>query len=303
MEELRFDGRVAVVTGGGRGLGRAYSLLLASRGAKVVVNDPGVSRHGDGTAEGPAQEVVNEIAAAGGTAVANTDSVASPEGGQAIIDTAVKNFGRVDIVINNAGINRPALLKDVTWEEFSSVLDVHLHGAFHVTRAALPLMCDAGYGRVIMTSSIAGLYGDKKNGAYSTAKAGLIGLSNVIAIECAEHGVQSNAIVPAAVTRLSEGIDTSAFPTMTPEQVAPLVAWLVHENCTITGQTLVSLAGRMAKAFVTETRGVFQPEWSIEDVAQRMGEISDTERLEVFDTYPKGFYDHLGYSFEMTKEG
>jgi NAD(P)-dependent dehydrogenase (short-subunit alcohol dehydrogenase family) len=301
MDELRFDGRVAVITGAGRGLGRAYALLLASRGAKIVVNDPGVSRHGEGGDAGPAQAVVDDIRAAGGDAIANTQSVATPEGGQAIIDAAIARFGRIDILVHNAGVNRPSLLRETSWEQFSTVLGVHLHGAFHVVRAALPIMCDAGYGRMVMTSSIAGLYSDKKNGAYSVAKAGLIGLSNTIALEGAEHGVTCNAIVPAAVTRLSEGIDTSAFPTMTPEQVAPSVAWLVHENCTSTGEILVSLAGRIAKAFVAETMGVYQPDWTIERVAERMKSIGDTQDQQVFPPFPRGFYDHLEYSFRMAR--
>lgn len=301
MTELRFDGRVAVVTGSGGGLGRAYALLLASRGAKVVVNDPGVSRHGEGGDAGPAQSVVDEIRAAGGEAAVSTDSVATPEGGQAIIDTAVKAFGKVDILINNAGINLPAPVREISWEKFSATLEVHLHGAFHVTRAALPLMCDAGYGRIVMTSSIAGLYSDKTNGAYSMAKAGLIGFSNVIAVENAEFGVNCNAIVPAAVTRLSEGIDTSQFPTMAPEQVAPSVAWLVHESCDRTGEIFISLAGRIAKAYVTETRGVYQPEWTIEQVAERIDEIEDRANAVVFPPCPTGFYDHLGYSFKMAR--
>lgn len=302
MTELSFDGRVAVITGAGRGLGRAYALLLASRGAKVVVNDPGVSRHGEETEEIPAQDVVDEIRAAGGEAVACLESVASSAGAQAIIEAAVANFGGIDILIHNAGINRPGLIRDITWEQFSAVLEVHLHGAFHIVRAAFPLMCDAGYGRIVMTSSIAGLYADKTNGAYSVAKAGLIGLSNTLALEGAEHGVTCNAIVPAAVTRLSEGIDTSSFPPMTPEQVAPTVAWLVHESCTETGQIWVSLAGRVAKAFMAETRGVFQPTWTVEEIAERKEAIGDGRDQLVFGPFPRGFYDHLEYSFEMARE-
>jgi NAD(P)-dependent dehydrogenase (short-subunit alcohol dehydrogenase family) len=301
MDELRFDGRVAVISGAGRGLGRAYALLLASRGAKVVVNDTGTSRHGEGDDAGPAQDVVNEIKAAGGSAVAVTDTVATPEGGRAIVDAAVAAFGKVDILIHNAGVNRKSPLKDISWETFSMVLDVHLNGAFHLAHAALPLMAEAGYGKIVLTSSIAGLYADKGNAAYSVAKAGLIGMSNSIALDGAEYGVKCNALVPAAVTRLSEGIDTSAFPAMEPELVAPSVAWLVHESCTMTGEMLVSLAGRIAKAYVAETRGVYQPDWTIEQVAERMAEIEDRRHQVVFPPVPKGFFDHLGYSFGMTR--
>jgi len=301
MSELRFDGRVAVVTGGGRGLGRAYALLLASRGAKVVVNDPGVTRHGDNTEEIPARDVADKIKTMGGEAVANLDSVATPEGGQAIIDTAISNFGKVDILINNAGINKPAPFREISWEQFQETLAVHLHGAFHVTRAAFPLMCDAGYGRIVMTSSIAGLYTSATNSAYSVSKAGLMAFSNVLAIEGAEHGVKSNAIIPSAVTRLSEGIDTSSFPVMTPEQVAPTVGWLVHESCTATGEMFVPLAGRVAKAYIAETRGAFQTDWTIEQVADRLNDIEDKSQQVVFPPFPTGFFDHLEYSFAMAR--
>ena len=159
MAEMRFDGRVAVITGAGRGLGAAYARLLAARGAKVVVNDPGVSMSGDGNDVGPAQQIVTEIEAAGGQAVANTDSVATPDGASAMVDTALSTFGSVDIVIHNAGIVRRALLKDLSLEDFDSVLDVHLRGGFYVVRAAFPHMCQSGYGRIVLTGSINGLYG------------------------------------------------------------------------------------------------------------------------------------------------
>lgn len=301
MAELRFDGRVAVITGAGRGLGRAYALLLASRGARVVVNDPGSNRYGDGVDAGPAQEVVDEIRAAGGDAVASLDTVASPEGGRAIVETAVANYGRVDIVICNAGINTPAPFRELSFEQFSAVLDVHLHGAFHVLRAAFPLMCDAGYGRIVLTSSIAGLYGERNVTGYNVGKAALIGLGHALALEGGPHGVTCNLIVPAAVTRLSEGRDTSAFPDMTPEQVAPAVGWLAHESCTASGEMLVALAGRIARAYVAESRGVFQPDWTIEDVAGQLDAIGDKDGQVVFPPYPSGFADHLAYSFRMAR--
>ena len=233
MTELRFDNRVAVITGAGRGLGAAYARLLASRGAKIVVNDPGVSMGGDGGDAGPAQQVVDEIIAAGGTAIANTDSVATPEGGAAIVEAALKEYGSVDILIHNAGIVRRGPLKELSYEDFESVLDVHLRGGFHVVRAAFPRMCDARYGRIILTGSINGLYGNRDVVNYSVAKAGLIGLSNVAAIEGEEFNIKSNIILPGAVTRMAEGLDTSKFPPMDPELVAPAVAWMAHESCTL----------------------------------------------------------------------
>src|SRR5258705_13902432 len=277
MPDLRFDGRVAVVTGGGRGLGRSYALLLASEGPTAGVNDPGGRIAGDGTDNGPAEEVVREITAAGGTAVASTESVATPEGGKAIIDATLNRYGRIDILVHNAGNVRRASLKEMSYDDFESVVDVHLRGAFHVVRPAFPLMCDAGYGRILLTSSIGGLYGNHEVANYAVAKAGVIGLSNVAAIEGAAHGVKSNVIVPAAVTRMAEGIDTSAYPPMGPELVAPAVAWLAHESCSITGEMLVAIAGRVAKAYVAETPGVYRPSWTMEQVGEDMDAIRNTD--------------------------
>jgi len=303
MSELRFDDRVAVITGGGRGLGRAYALLLAERGAKVVVNDLGVSMKGDDASAGPAQDVVDEIVAAGGQAIANTDSVATPEGGKAIVRAALDAFGRVDIVIHSAGNVRKAPLKDMSYEDFESVLSVHLRGGFHIVREAFPLMCDQGYGRIIMTSSINGLYGKSDNVNYATSKAGLMGLSNTAAIEGAAHGVKSNVIVPAAVTRMSEGIDTSQFPPMEPEMVAPAVAWLAHEDCSISGEMLVAMGGRIGRAYVAESRGVYHPSWTVEQVAADMDAIRDTSDPKLFPPVPDGQLEHLMFSFEMARNG
>jgi NAD(P)-dependent dehydrogenase (short-subunit alcohol dehydrogenase family) len=302
MSALRFDERVAVITGGGRGIGRAYALLLASRGAKVVVNDTGAAPGGEGVDVGPAEEVVREIEQAGGQAVACTASVATEAGGKAIIDTAMEHFGRIDILIHNAGNTRRAPIKEMTREIFSAVLDVHLHGAFHVSQPAFVQMCKAGYGRIVLTSSIGGLYGDRNVANYCASKAGLMGLSNVLALEGAAEGVTSNVILPVAVTRLAEGRDTSAFPPTTPEMVAPVVGWLVHESCSMSGQMLISAAGRVAKAYIAETPGVFHPEWTIEQVAGELDAICNMDGQLVFPPVPSGFYDHLKYSFGMAKK-
>ncbi|MCW2554524.1 MAG: dehydrogenase, short-chain alcohol dehydrogenase like protein [Mycobacterium sp.] len=299
MPELRFDDRVAVVTGGGRGLGRAYALLLASRGARVVVNDIGGSLTGDGVDDGPAHEVVREITAAGGEAIASVDTVTTPAGGKAIVDTALEHFGRIDVLVHNAGNVRRAALRDISFEDFEGVVDVHLRGAFHVVRPAFPVMCDAGYGRIVLTSSIGGLYGNHDVVNYAVAKAGVIGLSNVAAIEGAAHGVKSNVIVPAAVTRMAEDIDTSAYPPMTADLVAPAVAWLAHESCSITGEMLIALAGRIARAFIAETPGVYRPTWSIEEVGEHLDAIRDDTAALVFPTVPDGHADHIRYSFAM----
>ncbi|BBX21150.1 short-chain dehydrogenase [Mycolicibacter terrae] len=299
--ELRFDGRVAVVTGAGRGLGRAYAHLLAARGASVVVNDTGADLTGDGVRVEAAEQVAEAIRAAGGDAVACTASVATPQGGQDIIAAALERYGRLDIVIHNAGNVRRASLRDMTPADFDAVLDVHLRGAFHVVRAAFPVMCDAGYGRIVLTSSIGGLYGNSGVANYAAAKAGVIGLSNVAALEGAPAGVMCNVVVPAAVTRMAEGIDTSGYPPMEPELVAPVVGWLAHESCSVTGDVLIALAGRVARAVVAESPGVYQPSWTIDEVGERIGEIRDIRAPVVFSVVPDGHADHIRYSFGMTQ--
>jgi short-subunit dehydrogenase len=187
----------------------------------------------------------------------------------------------------------------MTQEDFDAVLDVHLRGAFHVVRPAFAHMCRAGYGRVVLTSSIGGLYGNHRQANYGVAKAGLIGLSNVAALEGSSHGVKCNIIVPGALTRMAEGMDTRAFPPMSPEMVAPVVAWLAHESCSISGEMLISIAGRVARAFIAETRGVYSDAWSIERVAERMEAIRNTESPFV----AAGHADHVRYSFEMAASG
>jgi NAD(P)-dependent dehydrogenase (short-subunit alcohol dehydrogenase family) len=299
MADLRFDGRVAVVTGGGRGLGRSYAMLLASRGAKVVVNDPGGGLTGDGTDAGPADDVVREIAAAGGQAVASTDSVATAAGGKAIIDAALDMDGRIDILIHNAGNVRRASLKEMSYEDFDAVLDVHLRGAFNVVRQAFPVMCEAGYGRIVLTSSIGGLYGNHNVANYAAAKAGVIGLSHVAALEGAAHGVACNVIVPAAVTRMAAGIDTSAYPPMGPELVAPVVGWLAHESCSVSGELFIALAGRVARAVIAESPGVCRPSWTVEDVGQHLDAIRNIEAPLIFPVLPDGHDQHIRYSFGL----
>ncbi|MCG7607626.1 MULTISPECIES: SDR family NAD(P)-dependent oxidoreductase [Mycobacterium] len=303
MSTLRFDDRVAVITGAGRGLGREYALLLASRGAKVVVNDPGGSLTGDGTDTAPAQQVVDEIVSAGGEAIAVTDSVATAEGGQAIIDAAVERFGRVDILIHNAGTVRRASLKEMSYDDFDAVLDVHLRGAFHVVRPAFPYMCAAGYGRVVLTSSIGGLYGNHEVANYAAAKAGILGLCNVVALEGAADGVLCNAIVPGAVTRMAEGLDTSAYPPMGADLVAPAVGWLTHDSCSVTGEFFVAIAGRIARAVVAESPGVYQPSWTVEEVGEQMDHIRDVSEPVIFPVVPDGHADHIRYSFARAAEG
>jgi NAD(P)-dependent dehydrogenase (short-subunit alcohol dehydrogenase family) len=301
MTERRFDGRVAVITGSGRGLGRAYAELLASKGAKIVVNDNGSAMVGAGSDAGPAEEVVAAIAAAGGEAVACTESVATPEGGKAIVEAALDHYGRIDILIHNAGNVRYGALDEISYEDFKAVVDVHLMGAFHVVRPAFPVMKTAGYGRVVLTGSIGGIYGTSSVVNYGVSKAGMIGLNNIVAIEGADHGVKSNIILPGAVTRMAEGLDISQYPPMGPDLVAPIVGWLAHESCSVSGEMLVSMAGRVARAFIAETEGAYRPSWTIDEVADNLDAIRDTDRQWILPPVPSGYVDHLTRSFAMAR--
>src|SRR6202035_2256499 len=300
MADLRFDGRGAVVTGAGRGLGRSYAMLLASRGAKVVVNDPGGSLAGEGMDAVPADHVGGEITAARGQPVACTESATPREGGDAIIRPALEHYGRLDILIHNAGNVRRGSLKEMSYEDFDAVLDVHLRGAFGLVRQAFPVMCAAGYGRIVLTSSIGGLYGNHDVANYAAAKAGIIGLSAVAAIEGAADGVTSNVIVPAAVTRMADGIDTSDYPPMGPELVAPVVGWLAHESCSVSGEMFIALAGRVARAVIAESPGVHRPSWTVDDVGEHLDAIRNIEAPLVFPVLPDGHNDHIRYSFGVT---
>jgi NAD(P)-dependent dehydrogenase (short-subunit alcohol dehydrogenase family) len=303
MTELRFDGRVAVITGGGRGLGREYALLLASRGAKVLINDNGSALDGTGGDAGPAQALVEEIKAAGGEAVACTESVTTPEGGKAIIEAALDSFGKLDILIHSAGNSRFCPLETLSHEEFRSVVEIHLLGGFNVVQPSFPLMMKQGYGRVVLTGSIGGIYTMPTVAPYAVSKSGMIGLNQAIAIEGAERGIKSNIILPGASTRMVEGVDTTGFPPMGPELVAPVVGWLAHEACSISGEMIISAAGRVARAFITESEGVYEADWTIEKMAERIDAIRDPSRQWTFHPVPDGFNQHLGKSFEMAAKG
>jgi len=252
MEKLRFDGRVAIVTGGGGGLGRVYALELAKRGAKVVVNDMGGARDGSGAgSSSPAEKVVGEIEAQGGMAVPNFDNVATPEGGENIVKTAMDAFGRVDIVINNAGILRDKSFLKMTPENWKAVLDVHLNGAYNVTRPAFSIMKENGFGRVVMTTSAAGLYGNFGQTNYSAAKMGLVGLMNTLKIEGAKYDIKVNTVAPIAASRLTEDIlPPDLLEKMKPEFVAPLVLYLAGEECRESGTIFNAGMGYYNKAAV-----------------------------------------------------
>lgn len=232
-EQLRYDGRVAIVTGAGAGLGREYALLLASRGAKVVVNDLGGAHNGEGASTRAADLVVNEIKAKGGEAVPNYNSVVD---GDKVVETAIKTYGRVDIVINNAGILRDRSILKISEQDWNLVNDVHLKGSFKVTQAAWPYMKKHNYGRIIMTSSNSGIYGNFGQANYSAAKMGLVGLANTVAIEGLKNNIHCNVIVPTAASRMTEGIlPDILFNELKPQLIAPVVAYLCHESCEDSG--------------------------------------------------------------------
>jgi NAD(P)-dependent dehydrogenase (short-subunit alcohol dehydrogenase family) len=271
----RFDGRVAVVTGAGRGIGRAHALLLAARGAGVVVNDLGGSMEGVGSDAEPAATVAAEIVAAGGDAIADTNDVATAQGAQAIVDTAIARFGRVDILINNAGIMRWAGVPDADEENLSRHLAVHVSGSFNTARAAWPHMVEQRYGRIVITTST-GVFGLPTNVSYATAKAGVIGLARSLTTAGAAHGIKVNLIAPAAFTRMA-GPPRADSTAMAPELVAPMVAFLVHESCPVSGEMYAAGAGRFARIFFASTEGYVHtmPEPTIEDVAHNWGTIND----------------------------
>jgi NAD(P)-dependent dehydrogenase (short-subunit alcohol dehydrogenase family) len=316
--ELRFDDQVAVITGAGGGLGKEYALLLASRGARVLVNDIGGSVTGDGSNSEAAQAAAAEIRQLGGEAVADNHSVTSPEGGQAIIDAAQNAWGRVDIVINNAGIVRDAPFEDMTTEQFEPLLDVHLRGAFHVTRPAWKVMREQGYGRILNTTSAAGILGNAGMSNYGSAKTGLIGFTRVLAAEGADRNIKVNAVAPIAFTRmLTHSIDSAEQPAdaasqavlddlvnqylkkLDPGLVAPMVAFLAHRDCPVTGEIYTVGAGHVSRFFIGRTKGFYSPELSIEQVRDHLDEIRD----EAGYTVPGGPADEMGELFATILAG
>jgi NAD(P)-dependent dehydrogenase (short-subunit alcohol dehydrogenase family) len=275
MADLGFDEKVAVITGAGGGLGREHALLLASRGARVVVNDLGGSIDGTGDDAGPAQKVADEIEAAGGIAIANGDSVSTPEGGAAIIQSALDEFGRIDIIVNNAGILRDKTFHNMTDDQLSPVVDVHLKGAFYVARPAWVHMREQGYGRVINTASASGIIGNFGQTNYGAAKMGLVGFTNVLAKEGAKYNIKANAIAPIARTRMTEELLGPMADRVNPAEVAPLVAFLAHEDCPVNGETFSVGGGRVARFFVGMTRGWCSPEHSMEDLRDNWDAVED----------------------------
>jgi NAD(P)-dependent dehydrogenase (short-subunit alcohol dehydrogenase family) len=258
---IRFDDQVVIVTGAGQGLGRAYAIELASRGAAVVVNDLGAGVDGSGQDRSKADAVVREIRARGGRAVPSHESVSTPEGGQAITDAAIEAFGRVDAVINNAGIIRHDSFEDVKHEDLNALFDVHAKGAFYVSQPAYRIMQKQNYGRLVFTSSNGGLFGGRSLAAYGAAKAALIGLANVLALEGVEAGILANTVMPLARGRMSRPL-TNPSPELEayraaiePELVSPLVVYLASADCTVTKHIFSAAAGRYARVFIGMNNG------------------------------------------------
>lgn len=274
MSEMTFDGRVAIITGAGGGLGRSHALALAERGASVLVNDLGGAVDGSGGSKSAAQLVVDEIEDKGGTAVANFESVATPEGGEAIVQAAIDVFGKVDIVINNAGILRDKAFHKMENSMIDAVIDVHLKGAFYVSRPAFIPMREQGFGRIVSTTSASGIFGNFGQANYGAAKAGLLGLTRVLAHEGAIHGVKANAIAPIALTRMTEGILGDLSSQVSPETVSPMVVCLASETCEESGNVYSVAGGRIARIVTMETPGVVFEGLSPESIAARIGDIN-----------------------------
>ncbi|MBW2286794.1 MAG: SDR family oxidoreductase [Deltaproteobacteria bacterium] len=280
MSEIGFDDRVVIITGAGSGLGRCHALEFARRGAKVVVNDLGGAMDGTGSGSAAADIVVKEIEEAGGTAVANYDSVSTREGGESIVATAVDNFGRVDVLVNNAGILRDRSFAKMSQEEMDGVLDVHLRGAFFVSQPAFRAMKQGSYGRIIFTASAAGVFGNFGQANYGAAKMGLVGLSNVLAQEGAKANITSNVIAPIALTRMTEGIMDGLGLKLDPEYVTAMVCYLASEQCELSHEIFSVGAGRYARVFVGLCEGWADTEaesLSADDVAAHIDQIRDPE--------------------------
>jgi NAD(P)-dependent dehydrogenase (short-subunit alcohol dehydrogenase family) len=277
VADLSFENRVAVITGSGGGLGREHALLLASRGAQIVVNDLGGAIDGSGGDLGPAAKTAKEINDLGGVAVADGNSVSTAEGGAGIIKTAMDAFGRVDIVINNAGILRDKSFHNMDEAMIDAVLAVHLKGAFNVTKAAWPIMREQSYGRIVNTSSNSGILGNFGQANYGAAKMGLVGLTRVLAAEGAKANIKVNALAPIARTRMTEELLGGLADKLDPKLVSPIVAWLVHEDCPVTGEIYSAAGGRIARFFIGLTPGYYNPDLTLEDVRDHFDQIRTDE--------------------------
>ena len=286
MADIRFDNRVAIVTGAGGGLGRSHALLLASRGAKVVVNDLGGGVDGSGASTKAADQVVEEIKKAGGEAVANYDGVDTLEGAQKIVATAKEAFGKLDIVINNAGILRDVSFMKMTEDDWNKVLQVHLNGTMFVSKAAWPLLRENNFGRVVNTTSAAGLYGNFGQANYSSAKLGIVGLTKTLAHEGAKYNIKCNVIAPIAKSRMTETImPPNVLEKLLPEYVSPLVGYLCSEGLEETAQVYAVGGGYFSRVAVVEAGGIgLSTDGGItpEQVSEKWKEINDLSSAQPF---------------------
>jgi 3-hydroxyacyl-CoA dehydrogenase/3a,7a,12a-trihydroxy-5b-cholest-24-enoyl-CoA hydratase len=305
MQKLLYNGRVVVVTGAGAGLGRAYALLFASRGASVVVNDLGSSRHGDGSSTKSADTVVQEIRRNGGKAVANYDSVLD---GAKIIKTAIDAFGRVDVVVNNAGILRDVSFTKMTDAQWDTIHDVHLKGSMKTTQAAWPYFIKQKYGRVIFTSSNSGVYGNFGQSNYSSAKLGLVGLANTLAIEGEKKNINTNVILPTAGSRLTEDIlPPDFFEQLKPELIAPVVFWLCHEDCTENGSIIEAALGWAGKCHLVRSSGCvlrqnLSADVAPENVRENWSKVTDMKSAKRLNSIQEATGELLGV-LESMKSG
>jgi NAD(P)-dependent dehydrogenase (short-subunit alcohol dehydrogenase family) len=287
MDLMRFDGRTAIVTGAGRGVGRAHARLLAARGAHVVVVDLGGQLDGTGASPEPAENVVKEIKAEGGIAVPCSASVATEEGADAIVQVALEAFGRVDVIVNNAGISQPDWFDDLTVDRFRQMIDVHFLGSVNVTRAAWPHLQSNGYGRIVNTCSEAAFGMVPKNTSYGSAKGGVFGFTRSLALDGRRHGILVNAIAPRASTRLSDtkvlahvyDLPEETFGEVmdgfAPEFVAPAAAYLAHESCQLNGEVLVAGGGQVLRMAIMQTQGFTSPTLTLEELAANLDVVMD----------------------------
>tara|TARA_E500000081_G_scaffold32312_1_gene36018 strand:- start:175 stop:1077 length:903 start_codon:yes stop_codon:yes gene_type:complete len=274
MADVSFENRVVIVTGAGNGLGKAYALELGKRGAKVVVNDLGGAVDGSGSGNSPADDVVNEIIENGGEAVANYESVATKDGGESIVQTAVDSFGTVDAVINNAGILRDKSFANMTEEEFSLIIEVHLKGTYFVTQPAFKIMKENNYGRIVNVASPSGIFGNFGQTNYGAAKMGIVGLTNVLAIEGAKYNIKVNVIAPTAYTRMTEALlPEDVGKLFSAELVTPMVTYLASEACEPTHEIFGVAAGRFARIGIITHEGYVNTEATAEDIANNIEEI------------------------------
>ena len=300
MSGINFENKTVVVTGAGNGLGKAYALEFANRGANVVVNDIGGSVTGDGSENAPADVVVEEINSSGGSAVANYDSVATKKGGESIIETALSNFGSIDAVVNNAGILRDKSFAKMEEDDLNAIIDVHLKGTFFVCQPAFIQMKEQGYGRFVNVSSPSGLFGNFGQLNYAAAKMGIVGLTNVLAIEGAKYNIKANVIAPNAATRMTEtlfGEDMSKLLTV--DNITPLVVYLASEQCEITHEIFSAGGGRFARIGISTDVGYFNATAKAEDIFANIDEIRDLSNS----IYPTSLADELPLFNEAMNKG